>query len=253
MMTKLAWRKSFPRLAGISKAVAATFDSRARTMRASQGARLCGPEHLMSDLILPVSGAIRVGPVAGGTGGTILHSAGADESRAMTTACQLLLGPRPVEVIAHTDVELVLLPRDAFDELMAASAEFRGYLVASLAKRITGFLVALEETLASGIDGLLAAKLVEPGHRAHADLTLDALSVALGTPPEVISQHLAAFESRGWVALRQGWLDLTDVPALRRLAGRNIPTEADFSTRQGTRAVRKQSEEHNHERERWKD
>lgn len=222
MMTALAWRKSFPRLAGISNAVAATFDHRARVVRVAQGARLCGPESLMPDLILPVSGIIRVGPVAGGTGEPILHTAGADESRAMTTACQLLLGPRPTEAIAHTDVELVLLPRDAFDDLMAVSAEFRGYLVASVAKRITDFLVVIEETVASGIDSLIAAKLLAPGNRALEGMTPDALSVTLGTSPEVVSEHLSVFESRGWVALRQGWLDLTDVAALRQLAKKNL-------------------------------
>ena len=218
MSMVLKLRQDVPELVGVSDEVSAIFDSRAHLVRFPMGTRLFGPGDAPQGLFLPVAGTIRVKRRCESGRETTLYRVSAAQSGVLTAACHLSFENRALEAIAETDVEVILLPRSAFDHLMEISSEFRAVVFDVCAKRITDLLVVIEETAARRIDTELAAKLMELSDPADADKTRQRLSVELGAPPEVVSELLGEFERRGWVALDREWIELKNVPAIKELA-----------------------------------
>lgn len=218
MLQVIQWRQQLPQLAGISQEVSAVFDDNARPVGFDAGERLFPQERPAHELVLPVSGKIRVERPSTFGSGRVLYCVVAGEDCPLSQGCHLSFEARMSEVIADSDVEAVLLPRAAFDGLMQRSKDFRAFVFAAFAKRITDNHVIVEETATTGMDARLAARLLELCGASLCGLVRQRLSIDLGAPPLVISRHLAEFERRGWISERQGWITIRDPAAIRGLA-----------------------------------
>ena len=79
-----------------------------------------------------------------------------------------------------------VVPRDAFEELMARSAPFRRFVFAAFTARITNLFRLVEEVAFARMDIRLAHKLVELSHGAPSiAMTQQQLAAELGTAREV--------------------------------------------------------------------
>ena len=214
----LDWRKLIPEFAGISDEASAIVDRCARLEQVSVGAAIIGPGQSADHLILPVSGTIRVQRCEPGGRRTLLYRIRGCDGHRLTTACHLSFETRSSEAVAETELELVLIPRQAFDALMTTSREFRALIFDACSKRISDLFFVIEETTANRVDARLATMLIDMSEPTTLDRARHWLSVELGTLPEVISQHLAVFERRGWVTLQRGWIELRNAAAIRELA-----------------------------------
>lgn len=217
MVKVLDWHQYLPEVADISDEVSAVFDDNAHPVRFVAGERLFGPRQLADGLILPVSGTIRVQHRSQTGHVTTRYRVRAGETCTLTTACHLSFENRALEGIAETDTKVIKLPRDAFDELVKVSREFRAFVFDACTKRIADLCVVIEETLASDIESLLAAKLVELCKPACDDLNSRRLSIELGATPVVVSHHLSEFERRGWIARGRGRIELKDQAVIEAL------------------------------------
>ncbi|MFK7837428.1 MAG: Crp/Fnr family transcriptional regulator [Sulfitobacter sp.] len=149
----------------------------------------------------------------------VLYRVHAGESCVLTTACLLAFEDYSAEGIAETDIEAILIPRDAFDQMMAASKEFRAFVFEAYSKRITDLFMVIEEIAFKRMDIRVAQKLLElRGSDDVLHLTHQQLALELGTAREVISRQLKEFERRGWLNLSRGQIELRDTPAVERLA-----------------------------------
>lgn len=212
------WRLKFPELAELSPEVACAFDAGAQVINYEAGACIFAPEKPAQGLILPVSGAIRV-QRRSATGRTVpLCHVRAGDGCALSAACQLSFEQNSCEAIAETPVEVVLLPRRWFDDLMESSRAFRGFVFQTCARRIADHFVIIEETAARDIAPALAARLLDLAWLRPPDTLRRSLSVDLGAPPVVVSSVLADFERRGWLAEHGGGVEIRNPAALRSLA-----------------------------------
>ena len=216
------WRSHFPGLAGISDLVSKVLDARAQRVRFKQGAVLFGPGSPAENLLLLMSGTVRVQQLSAAGREIVLYRVHSGESCVLTTACLLAFENYSAEGIAETDLEAILIPRDDFDELMSMSREFRAYVFEAYSRRITDLFMVIEEIAFKRMDIRLAQRLIElKGADAALHLTHQQLAIELGTAREVISRQLKEFERRGWVTLNRGVIVLRDLPAIRILADAN--------------------------------
>lgn len=214
-----SWREKFPGLAGLSDKVSTLLDSRAQSASVKQGTVIFGPGNPAENLLLLVSGTVRVQQLSEAGREIVLYRVHAGESCVLTTACLLAFEDYSAEGVAETDVEAILIPRDAFDELMSVSKAFRSFVFEAYSKRITDLFLVIEEIAFKRMDIRVAQKLLELQNAQNVlHLTHQQLAVELGTAREVISRQLKEFERRGWLSLSRGEIELTDAGAIGRLA-----------------------------------
>lgn len=214
------WIDRFPGLADLTPAERRLLAQRAQVISLPAQTTIFAPGLPAESFLLVLDGTVRVQQVSGGGREIVLYRVSGGESCIMTTACLLAQDTYNAEGITETAIDAVALPRAAFDELMGRSAEFRRFVFADYASRLTDLLHVVEEVAFERIDKRLAQKLID---RADAEGLLGAthqeLAVELGTAREVVSRHLKEFQRRGWLELARGALRLTDRSALQRLAG----------------------------------
>lgn len=214
-----SWRAAFPGLAGISDEVSFLLDKRARQVALHKGTLIFGPGNPAENLLLLVSGTVRVQQLSEDGREIVLYRVHAGESCVLTTACLLAFEDYSAEGIAETDVEAIMIPRDVFDELMSMSKEFRAFVFEAYSKRITDLFMVIEEIAFKRMDIRVAQKLLElKDAKSVLHLTHQQLATELGTAREVISRQLKEFERRGWANLSRGEIELRDVAAIERLA-----------------------------------
>ncbi|NNE86545.1 MAG: Crp/Fnr family transcriptional regulator [Silicimonas sp.] len=219
MLTDPSWRTHFAGLAGISDRVSDILDRKARSVKLPKGAQIFGPGKPAENLLLLISGTVRVQQLSEAGHEIVLYRVHAGESCVLTTACLLAFEDYSAEGIAETDAEAILIPRDDFDELMSISKEFRAFVFESYSKRITDLFLVIEEIAFKRMDIRVAQKLLElKDDHSVLHLTHQQLAVELGTAREVISRQLKEFERRGWLGLGRGVIEIHDAEAIARLA-----------------------------------
>ena len=216
------WIPQFPELARLTPAEQQMLAARAQLVALPAQTTIFAPGQPAENFMLVLEGTVRVQQVSAGGREIVLYRVSDGESCIMTTACMLSQDTYNAEGITETPVQAVALPRTAFDEIMARSAEFRRFVFSDYANRIADLLHVVEEVAFERIDKRLAQKLLE---RADAEGRLNAthqdLAVELGTAREVVSRHLKEFQRRGWLELTRGLVRLSDRSALKALAALN--------------------------------
>ena len=219
MLMTNVWRTAFPGLAGISDEVSELLDKQARQITLPKRAVIFGPGNPAENLLLLVSGTVRVQQLSEDGREIVLYRVHSGESCVLTTACLLAFEDYSAEGIAETDIEAIMIPRDAFDALMSMSKGFRAFVFEAYSKRITDLFLVIEEIAFKRMDIRVAQKLLElQDAKSVLRLTHQQLATELGTAREVISRQLKEFERRGWVTLSRGEIKLRDVAAIGRLA-----------------------------------
>ena len=218
MLSARELRRVPPELADISDEVSEVFAARARNAKFARGAKVFAPEQTMKPLYLLVSGAIRVQRRLSHSRTEVLSIVRSGVGNVLTTTCALSFGLPAAEGIAHTDVEIIVLPRDAFDDLMIISPAFRACLFNACARRIAEMTDVIEETMVRRVDTRVAETLIASPHLEDANIICQRLSVDLGTHPSVIAQHLDEFLRRGWVVERDGAIELAQRDTIKAFA-----------------------------------
>ncbi|MEI4470764.1 Crp/Fnr family transcriptional regulator [Frigidibacter sp. MR17.24] len=213
------WTLRFHGLSRLPEPLRLRLRSLVRIAELPAGTRIFGPGQAPTALLLLLQGAVRVSQVSDQGREILLYRVQAGESCVLTTACLLAYEDYTAEGVAETDIRAALLPREAFEELIATSPEFRRFVFAAYARRITDLFTVIEEVAFRRMDIRLAAHLLaraDEGPEIRA--THQALAAELGTAREVVSRTLQDFARRGWIAQGRGSLTVTDAAGLRGLA-----------------------------------
>jgi len=212
------WTSQFPGLAGMEAPVRARLRAESAVVSVPKGTVIFGPGKAPENLLLLLSGTVRVHQTSESGRDIVLYRVSAGESCVLTTACVLAYEDYLAEGVAETDIQAVAIPRRVFEELIAESPVFRRFVFTAYSRRITDLFFIIEEIAFRRMDIRLAQKLVElPAPNSAIATTHQDLAAELGTACEVISRQLKEFERRGWVELARGEIRITDRDALKRL------------------------------------
>ena len=222
MSEQAAWLKSFPELQSIHDASWLTAMQKAQTLTVPQGAVLFRDGDACSNYVLVVDGSIRVQKIDIQGREIVLYRVEDGQTCMLTTSCLLGGQAYPAEGIAESEVSLVLLPIDAFDNTLSQSTAFRRFVMAQIGRRI-GDLMALVEDVAFGRMDERLARLLTKRVREHGNevsCTHQELAFELGTAREVVSRLLKDFEHKGWLKLQRGKVLISSTDELQELAAR---------------------------------
>lgn len=180
-------------------------------------------------LPLVVRGSIRV-QMTGVCGNEIvLYRIGDDDLCTLSVGCLIASRGYRAEAVVEEPTDALVLPQDVFDTLMAASAPFRRYILASYGSRLDTLMLLVEEIAFHRMDQRLAQCLLARSRGEFVTATHQSLATELGTAREVVSRLLKEFERSGLLRLERGRIQLLAPQHLRSLLNQPCPGDARLS------------------------
>ena len=213
------WQQAFPQLGELNDTVindlmnkAATIDMPANTTAFRQG-------DACSNYLLILSGGIKVMTRAENGREIVLYRLGSGDSCVLTTSCLFGNARYPAEGISETDVTALAIPAAKFNHAVQHSRPFREFVFSSFSSHLGSLIALVEEITFGKLDIRLARHLIgATPHGAVLTTTHQQLATELGSAREVISRLLKDFESRGWLKLSRGSIEILDRESLQQLA-----------------------------------
>ncbi len=154
----------------------------------------------------------------------ILYHVHQGESCVLTTTCLLSGSQYPAQGITETAVTAILFDQTAFDAALSQSAQFRAFVFAGMGQRFSDVIARMEQVNFSDIDCRLAHTLIELMDEHHQiKTTHQQLANEIGTAREVISRHLKQLESRNWIKLHRGMIEVSYPDELARCVETGMP------------------------------
>lgn len=203
--------------ATLDPALRARIAASARPLAAPAGAVLFHPGDACQGFVLLGTGTVRVDLVAEDGHALLLYRVAPGEACLLTTACLFGADGYAAEGRAETAIEGLLLPRAAFDALVAESAAFRRFVLAGFGMRLAALMARIEALSFRSVDRRLAEALLAHGG-AEIAATQAELAVEVGTAREVVTRRLNALAKDGLVALGRGTVAILDRAGLRMRA-----------------------------------
>lgn len=214
------WIENFEGLRRLEAPVRNLLVERSSVVAVPKDTVIFGPGKAPENLLLLISGTVRVQQLSESGREIVLYRVHAGESCVLTTACLLAYEDYSAEGIAETDVQAAAIPRQVFDDLVAQFATFRRFVFSAYSKRITDLFFVIEEIAFQRMDIRLAQKLLELGSKTGVvKATHQQMAAELGTAREVVSRQLQEFQRRGWVAQSRGAIELLEIDQIHGLAG----------------------------------
>jgi CRP/FNR family transcriptional regulator len=212
------WIDQFAGLSRLPDDLRAALVAGSKIVEVPEGTPVFAPGQSADNLLLLLSGTVRVQQKSETGREVFLYRVHAGESCVLTTACMLAFEDYAADGVAETDVRAVAIPRATFDDLAGRSPVFREFIFKAYSRRITDLFTLIDDIVFQRMDVRLAARLLELAEDGVVHATHLVLGTELGTAREVVSRTLSEFQRRGWIAQRRGEIELTERGALERLA-----------------------------------
>lgn len=213
------WTERFQGTRNLPRAVRDRLLTAARTIRFNKGDEVFGPQNIPDNLLFLHEGTIRVSQSSDVGRDIVLYRVDAGESCVLTTACMLAEEAYNAEGHAETDVTSIVLPKPAFDRLVAEEPAFRNFVFAAYSRRLIDLLRVVDDVAFGKMDVRLAQRLLDLSKDLREiEATHQRLASELGTAREVISRILQDFQKRGMIAQSRGRIEMLDKPELMRIA-----------------------------------
>lgn len=189
-----------------------------KTVSLKRGSPVFRAGDVASNYIMMKAGAVRVSVTTEQGREIVLYRVEPGETCVLTTSSLLSGTEYDADAVAEVDGEAIILPKPAFDELMATSARFRQFVFSSYGERLHTLIGLVQEVTIKHVDRRLARCLLQNARNGVVTLTHQALAQELNTAREVVTRLLHDFSLKGWVELARGSLTLRDEDALQDLA-----------------------------------
>ncbi|MCC7327901.1 MAG: Crp/Fnr family transcriptional regulator [Burkholderiales bacterium] len=212
--------KLFPALVQGSQATVEAIARQAAPTRYPAGTTIFTDQSPCAGFPLILSGTIDVGQRYANGRELQLYRVKAGESCLMSGSCLLADVRYAATGVAQTDVELLVLPPDAFRKLIAEDHVFRTYVFSLFGERLATLMALVEAIAFQKLDQRLAGVLVDGTRSGERTLhvTHQALANEIGSVREIVSRLLRSFEDRGYVKLGRARITVCDETALLALA-----------------------------------
>ncbi len=216
-MENLAWLESFPPLLQLEPNARDILTKSARIVEAPIGTIGYREGQNCGAYVMRLAGKSRVYKMSSSGREILLYRVAAGETCVITTTCLLGHSDYPASTVVEEPIRDVIIPATAFNQLMVDSPVFRRFVMTNYGALISDLIVLLDEVAFHSLDARLAKLLLDSGS-ITISRTHQLIADELGTAREVVSRQLKRFEQKGWVALGSGHVELTNRPALEKLA-----------------------------------
>ena len=211
------WSDLFPEIGKLDVTLKSKLAEGAVLLEISPGQTIFSVGDGCQNYLLVVSGVVKVQMTSESGREIVLYRVGSGESCILTTSSILANEEYMAEGVTESDVRAIAIPVSLFQDLIDRSQDFRDFVFRSYGSRITGLVALVEEVAFGHLDVRLARLLVEQANNGVLEKTHQEIATELGTAREVVSRQLKAFETKGWLHLSRGQVQLRDDSALRTL------------------------------------
>ncbi|MBE6909574.1 MAG: Crp/Fnr family transcriptional regulator [Ruminococcaceae bacterium] len=205
----------------LTDAQRSALQSAARLRRAAAGELIHGGSAECTGLLLVCSGRLRA-YVASEDGREItLYRLLERDVCLFSASCAFRSLQFDIAIRAEEDSSFWVLPADAFQSVMAASAPLANEVNRIMMSRFSDVMWLLDQILWKSMDRRLAAFLLDEAALEGVDrlrITHETIASHMGTAREVVTRMLRYFQSEGMVALSRGAVELTGRKRLEALA-----------------------------------
>lgn len=202
---------------GLDQAAAARLALAAQPLHLPAGKPVFAPGMACENYLLVAAGSVRVSTMTENGREVVLYRVGPGEACVLTTACLLAGKDYSAFGSTETEVEAYALPKQAFEELLGTSPEFRRFVFGEFGNRLTDMIVVVQGLAERHVDRRLARFLMDNSKDGAVKLTHQAIASELGTAREVVTRLLREFSDRKLVQLQRGRIVIADGSALSRL------------------------------------
>ncbi len=177
------------------------------------------PGDTVSGYVIPLSGKIEVCLTNAAGRDILLYEVTPGQSCIQTTLGLIGGEDYSAEAYAQTDVELVIIPKPLFLNLLDRSDTFRSLVFATFAKRLQTMMQLLEKVAFLRVESRLAQALLQRQNtRGEVTATQAELATIVGSAREVVTRKLSAFSRSGLVEVGRGQIRIVDAAGLRERA-----------------------------------
>ncbi|MCK6405390.1 MAG: Crp/Fnr family transcriptional regulator [Rhodocyclaceae bacterium] len=167
---------------------------------------------------LVVRGSIKVVKRTANGREMLLYRVEPGDSCIISSSCLLGHTPYSARGEAETEVDLLVLPTDLFERLLAENRAFRDFVFHLFAERIAELMQLVEEVAFQRLDQRLARLLLARGDDIQT--THQALADELGSVREIVSRLLKGFAAQGLIVLGREQIRILDRTGLQACATR---------------------------------
>lgn len=205
----------YPVLATLAPDALTTLARTAQRIELAAGTMVFDEHHACHGFPFVLAGGIRVVKAAPNGRELPLYRVLPGETCVITSSCLLGHTDYNARGITEEATELLLLPRESFETLLAQQP-FRAFVFQLFSDRVADLMQLIEEVAFRKLDQRLAAQLLGHGRVVHA--THQQLADELGSVREFVSRLLKGFAAQGLVALGREQIEILDPAGLRSLA-----------------------------------
>lgn len=216
--SNLEWLTQFPELAQLEAPAKDILAKTARIAEAPVGAIGYREGTPCGAYVMRLAGKSRVYKMSTGGREILLYRVAAGETCVITTTCLLGNSDYPASTIVEEPIRDVLIPANAFHQLMIDSAVFRKFVMTNYGALISDLIVLLDEVAFHNLDARLAKVLLD-AKSTNITRTHQQIADELGTAREVVSRQLKRLEQKGAVTLGRGHVEILDRKMLEKMAG----------------------------------
>jgi CRP/FNR family transcriptional regulator len=216
-MENLAWLESFPAIMQLEPNAREILLKSARIVEAPIGTIGYREGGACGAYVMRLAGQSRVYKMSASGREILLYRVAAGETCVITTTCLLGNSNYPASTIVEEPIRDVIIPSNAFNQLMIDSKVFRTFVMTNYGALISDLIVLLDEVAFHSLDARLA-KLLLDANTETIGRTHQLMADELGTAREVVSRQLKRFEQKGWVKLGRGHVEIANRSALDKLA-----------------------------------
>lgn len=211
------WERHFPQFFQSDDPCISQLMAAAKKVTIPAGQQVFYPGSSCENYLLMLEGNIKAQLIAENGREVLLYHVLPGDSCVLTTSCLLSGESYPAEAVTEQESTAFVIPVKAFQKCLGESNFFQKFVFSNFASRLSTILNRIEQVVFSPIDlrlsKLLLAYNVKLISKTHQDLAAE-----LGTAREVVSRHLKNFESKGWILLRRGIVEIIDPAALEKLS-----------------------------------
>lgn len=149
----------------------------------------------------------------------LLYRLQAGDSCVLTTSCLFGNQHYPAEGVTESAVTALAIPASRFNDAIQQSASFRDLVFSAFSTHLSELITLVEEVAFGKLDVRLAKLLLT--HRDGNDTlhsTHQSIATELGTAREVVSRQLKYLESKGYIILQRGNIQIVNVTALQDIS-----------------------------------
>jgi CRP/FNR family transcriptional regulator len=218
-MKKNSWRQVLPELSASADELTKNLLDTSNVISLPENSTVFQQGDACKNYLLVLDGKLKVFTRSENGREIVLYHLTRGDSCVLTTSCLFGNKSYPAEGTTETAVTALAIPANRFNTAIQQSEKFRNLVFSAFSSHLSDMITLVEEVAFGKIDVRLAKYLLEQrDDKNHVTSTHQNIATELGTAREVISRQLKILESKGYIVIGRGNIEITNADALQKIS-----------------------------------